>query len=281
MVAARALVTGASGTVGTEVVQRLVVAGWQVVALARRPVPKADGVEPVTADLLEPAALQGAIGEVQFAVHCAAALSGDPTLCWRTNAEGTHYLVEALIAAGCRRLVHISSLSVYDVRQGWTIDEDSPLWTDGSYPYGRSKVEAERIVAAASTRGLESIILRPVPILSMHATSFWGPLALERARSSDRPVFSSPQMPFVHVANLADVVMTAVRSQVPSGRAYDVVDGHAPTVRYLETIAAAIGRRAPPLSVEAPLLRVDGRRIRSELDYRPADRFEEFLSQML
>jgi len=55
----------------------------------------------------------------------------------------------------------------------------------------------ERIVSAATDRGLHAAILRPVVVLSMHPTSFWGPLALERARSTTTAVFPAAEVPYV------------------------------------------------------------------------------------
>jgi nucleoside-diphosphate-sugar epimerase len=171
-------------------------------------------------------------------------------------------------------------MSVYDLSAGWNLDEDSPVWADWRSPYGRSKVEAERIVHAASAQGLMSVTLRPVPVLSLHPRSFWGPLALARALAMNSPVFGCTELPFVHVDNLADAVVRALHSDKAIGRHYDVIDAYGPTTRYLDALAVATGRPAPHLSDEAPTIRIAGQRIRAELGYDPEDRFEEFITQL-
>ncbi len=61
----RALVVGASGIVGSSLVRHLALQGWSVYALARRPPTDIEGVQPVTADLLDPASLQAAVGDLR------------------------------------------------------------------------------------------------------------------------------------------------------------------------------------------------------------------------
>lgn len=56
-----ALVAGASGIVGNSLARHLLAKGWQVYGLARRPPTDIDGVQPVTADLLDPASLRTAL----------------------------------------------------------------------------------------------------------------------------------------------------------------------------------------------------------------------------
>jgi len=59
--AGSALVVGASGIVGNNLARHLLEQGWQVHGLARRPPADIDGLTPVAADLLDPAALRSAL----------------------------------------------------------------------------------------------------------------------------------------------------------------------------------------------------------------------------
>lgn len=59
--AGSALVVGASGIVGNNLVRRLLQQGWQVYGLARRPPANIDGMQPVAADLLDPASVRSAL----------------------------------------------------------------------------------------------------------------------------------------------------------------------------------------------------------------------------
>jgi len=274
------LVTGAGGTVGSVVVGRLLREGARVRALVRSvDTPLARGAEPVLGDLGDEEALGRAVEGVQGVVHCAAAVSPDLALCTRVNRDGTRALLRAMEARGCRTLVHLSTVSVYDFRAGLEFDEESPVWKEPLDAYGFSKAEAERLVLAAGGRGLGATLLRPALVLSTHPRSYWGPLALQRARASTGPVVPVAEIPYVHVENLAEAVVLAIRGTL-QGRVYNVVDGVGATHEYLEAVARALGRPPEVLPPGAPRPRYAGARIRSELGYAPPERWGEFLAAL-
>jgi dihydroflavonol-4-reductase len=274
------LVTGAGGTVGSVVVERLLREGAHVRALVRSVnTPLARGAEPVLGDLGDPAALRRAVEGMAWVVHCAAAVSPELELGLRINREGTRALLQAMEETGCRALVHVSTVSVYDYRAGLEFDEASPVWTEPLDGYGFSKAEGERLVLEACSRGLGANILRPALVLSTHPRSFWGPLALQRARASPGPVVPVAEVPYVHVENLAEAIVLAARGPL-DGRVYNVVDGVGATQEYLDAVGKALGRAPEVLPAGAPRLRYSGARIRSELGYAPADRWREFLTAL-
>lgn len=278
-----ALVTGAAGTVGSAVVQRLADEGMRVRAMVRSSAEVPGATEVVVADLLDEEGVARAAHGTDLAVHCAAALSQDWDENRATNVRGTRNLLEVLAGAGTRRLVHVSTVSVYDMRDRQEVDEESPLWTDPEEAdaYGYTKAEAERAVRkAVRERGLEAVILRPGVILSMHPKSHWGPRALERARGSDEPLFPFPEMPWVHVDNLARAVVLAATRSPGEGEAYNVVDGTGPTEDYLEVVFSALDRPAPSLPSGASALKVPADKIRRELGYDPEDRWQDFLDEL-
>ncbi|MFQ5529634.1 MAG: NAD-dependent epimerase/dehydratase family protein, partial [Gemmatimonadota bacterium] len=100
-------------------------------------------------------------------VHCAAATSGG----WRehqsASIDATMHVVDAMAAAGCGRLVHVSSIAVVDGR-GAEIGESSPYREDprASGPYAWGKLESERLVRRRGADGTMDItIVRPGAIV--------------------------------------------------------------------------------------------------------------------
>jgi nucleoside-diphosphate-sugar epimerase len=109
-------------------------------------------VEIVLCDVLNHGQLEAAMAGITHVIHCA---YGDG----ETNVRGTRNVLEAALAAGVRRVVHMSTIDVYGHADG-EVREESGLQRTGR-PYGDSKIEAEEICAEVSARGLEVSILRP------------------------------------------------------------------------------------------------------------------------
>ena len=102
--------------------------------------------------------------------HLAALVSIDavrPEEFHRTNVEGTRNVVEAALACGVRRLVHVSSIHAYDQRPLDEALDESRGPADGPRhgPYDRSKAAGEVEVRRGIDRGLDAVILNPTSVI--------------------------------------------------------------------------------------------------------------------
>ncbi len=127
------LVTGGSGTLGRQVVDRLRERGRPVRVLSRgkRPIQPAAGVEHVVADLSTGAGVGPALGGVRTVVHLAGAQAGD-------DVKARH-LVDASRAAGVGHVVFISVVGADRVPQDGRIDRSA-------FGYFGSKRAAELVI---------------------------------------------------------------------------------------------------------------------------------------
>jgi nucleoside-diphosphate-sugar epimerase len=164
---ARVLITGASGFIGKRLAGALAKQGWQVRAASRDPaaVPVVSGVEAVALpDLARPADWSGLLAGMTHVVHLAGiahapGLLPDETYT-RVNAIAAGELADAAARAKVERLVLMSSVRA---QAGLSADhaiteQDKPEPTDA---YGRTKLEAERLVAAS---GVNFTVLRPAVV---------------------------------------------------------------------------------------------------------------------
>jgi len=161
MSAKRIVVLGASGFVGTTLVERLQKwSGVDVVPvihsagsawrLARRSTPL------VQVDIADRNALGNALGGATHVVNCTR--GGRDVMI-----DGLRNILDACRTAGVRRFVHLSSVMVYgDPPHPDSHHEDAPAHPlPGADSYGLIKLEQDRMVQAAAAAGLPSVVLCP------------------------------------------------------------------------------------------------------------------------
>jgi nucleoside-diphosphate-sugar epimerase len=220
-------------------------------------------------------------------VHCAATAGPDLEPVRRVNVDGTQSVIDAARAAGARRCVHISTVSVYRTDGRAVVDEDAPLKSAGE-PYGVTKAEGDQRILEAAAGGLAATILRPGAILGYHATSTWAVRVPERIRDGQVKLRADggDTIPFVHVEDLVDAVLLGLVSDRAVGRVYNLTDFHKTWRVYTEAVRGWFG--SPPLEVipmeEVPAGaywtgRFDGARVRSELGYAPRRSWEEGMEE--
>jgi UDP-glucose 4-epimerase len=230
----RALVAGANGFLGRQVVSALLARGFEIRAIVR---PAAclealvwpSSVEVFRADLRTSRELQRAFEGVDVLVHLAAAVSGDDDAQFAGTVAGTERLLGAMATSACRRLVLCSTFSVYDYSSTRrTLDECSPLHQvpdvyarDG---YTISKWWQERVTRRCSEKhGWDLTVLRPGFIWGRDH-GYFAALGYQFGRHH-LVIGPLTRMPMTHVENCADVFALAAADPRARGQTLNVVDG--------------------------------------------------------
>ena len=256
-----ALVTGATGQVGSHIVEQLTRAGWTVRGLSRSETSnetlRALGAEPVRGDVQDRTSLIGASKGADVIFHTAAAIT--PSGGWdeyrRINIDGTASIIEAASASGAR-LLHLSSVAVYgsSARYGaGKTSEDVALAPLGerSY-YGRSKRESEQMVLDAHRAGrIWATAVRPDVIYGPRDRQFV-PRMARALNSGVMPLLGGGRsiLAVVHAANVAEGAILAATNDRAGGRAYNLANDYDVTVRDFFTLAAqGLGKRVTFLPV--------------------------------
>lgn len=257
-----ALVTGASGFIGSAVAHRLTQAGMPVRVLLRRSSPTfhLEGLklECAYGDLRDPASLRSALKGVRWLFHVAADYrlwARNPAEIIENNVSGTRAIMEAAAEAGVARIVYTSSVATLAVRpDGMPADETSPLAASEAVgTYKRSKVLAERLVEKMVAQGLPAVIVNPsTPIgpRDVRPTPT-GRLILEAA-AGRVPGFVDTGLNLVHVDDVAAGHLAALeRGRI--GERYILGGQNSTLLEILSAIARETGRRPPRLRIPRAL----------------------------
>jgi nucleoside-diphosphate-sugar epimerase len=249
------LVTGASGFIGKHLTSTLAKQGWQVRAAARDPsrIPARAEVERVAMpDLAHPADWSNLLAGISHIVHLAGIAHAPGSLpdglYQRINAQAVGELAKQ--ASGkVGRLVFMSS-----VRAQAGLSAERPL-TERDRPeptdaYGRTKLEAERLVAAS---GVAFTVLRPAVVygkgvkgnIASLATLAKAPMPLPFAGLDNR-------RSLLALDNLVAAVALVLTAEKAANDAFLVADAAPISVRDLvAAMRAGLGR--PPHLVKVPL----------------------------
>lgn len=260
------LVTGGNGFVGRHLVQALRDRGDSVRVLA---LPSEDtswlerrGIAVYRGDVRTPSTLVEPMRKVQAVFHLAAMMD-----VWRSledyravNVTGTMNVCEAAAAADVKRLVHMSSSSIYGMGAGRPVDETFPLRPFAD-PYPQTKADGDRVVQQMiRERRLPAVIIRPDQIFGPADVLHFAQMA-DRLRAGRGVVVGSGHnaMPFVYVSDAIDGLLLALDQPKAAGQAYNITNDQPLTqLQFLSAIAEEIQAPAPHLHVPFAVLYTAG-----------------------
>jgi GDP-4-dehydro-6-deoxy-D-mannose reductase len=300
------LITGATGFVGSHLLDRLVTGTAQVSGWYRpegHPPDRTRAIDWYPVDLLDRNAVRNNIEHVQpthvYHLGGAPTVGGSPSSVvpqLRTNALGTHHVLEAVRrgTVACRILV-VTSAQIYQPGDE-PIGETAPLAPRNAY--GLSKLAADQIaLQAANDDGLDVVVARPFN----HAGPRQSPEFVVSSFARQIALIEAGRCaPVLHVGNLSarrdltdvrDVVDAYLRlmEAAPRGRPYNICSGRAwqiadllEELRHLSSTPVTIeideSRLRP---VDALVLQGDSTRARSELGWTPKIPIEQMLRDTL
>jgi nucleoside-diphosphate-sugar epimerase len=161
------LVTGGTGFLGSRLCEVLSREENAKVTGLGRNLEKAshlekEGINLKSVDLQDTEALRQALEGQEIVFHAAAVLGADPETAHAINVEATKELVRLAGEAGVARLVHVSTVGVYDMSDRDEVDESTPLAYDHPSNYPRTKALAEKMAREMAAKyNLELAIVRP------------------------------------------------------------------------------------------------------------------------
>jgi len=244
-------VTGASGLVGTHLIQSLLSKGKIVRALYRQAVPVfagSDQCEWIQGDILDPIGLTAALEGVDYVYHCAAIVSFSPRAAatmLHANIDGTANVVNACLVQKVKKLIFVSSVAALGrIRENEAINE-TMHWTPATSNsvYGQSKYLAELEVWRAMEEGLSMAIVNPVIILG---AGNWnnGSSAIFKSAYNEFPWYTDGMSGFVDVLDVVDAMQILMESSV-NGQRFVLSAANLTYRTLFNMIAKAFNKRLP------------------------------------
>ena len=259
----RALVTGATGFLGSHVVEQMLEQGYEVCALARRTSDighlETTGAAIVFGDVEDIESLRHAVSGVDVVVHAAARVMpgwGHWSDYDRCIVKGTENVLRASAQADVPRFLHFSTIAVYGeaCNADVPVDESAPCRVDlkpETY-YDCAKIEADRLAFEYHSSG-------KIQVSAVRPGWVYGPrdrLLTDRIyRQLQMPIVvwpgnANPRIPLVYATDVADCVIRTVTSERAIGQVYNVAPPYEVRLRdFAAAMARALGRPEPKIFV--------------------------------
>lgn len=252
-------VTGATGLVGTHLIQSLLAKGKKVRALYRQAVPVFAGAEQcewVKGDILDPIGLTEALAGVDYVYHCAAIVSfapGAAAKMLQSNVDGTANVVNACLVQKIKKLIFVSSVAALGrIRETEAINETMNWSPETSNSvYGQSKYLAELEVWRAMEEGLPMAIVNPVIILG---AGDWnnGSSGIFKSAYNEFPWYTKGMSGFVDVLDVVEAMQLLMESAI-TGQRFVLSAENLSYQTIFNQIAKAFNKR-PPYKKVTPFL---------------------------
>jgi dihydroflavonol-4-reductase len=245
------LVTGATGFIGSHLVERLVAEGRSVRCLVRRSSTVRNlplgAIELACGDLSSGEGVAEALRGVDVVIHLAGVTKARNVFDYRIgNAGATASLVGA--AEGVRRLVHVSSLAA-----AGPSPDLNPLTEDSDpHPishYGRSKLEGEEAVRK-SALWQRAIIIRPPVVYGPRDTGVYQVIRAVARGWMVRIGRAERRFSLIYVQDLVDGLIAAADCESAGGRIFHMADpAHVSWEEFGTAAARSMGRSVRTLTV--------------------------------
>ena len=278
----KALVTGATGFIGSHLVDELIKKGYEVTCFARKTssLKWIEGLDVTVlyGDCEDEGSLENIPSDAQYIFHLAGltkAKKDEDFFC--VNVKGTENLLRAVSskASGLKRFIYLSSLSATGPsRNGAPVNETSEPRPVSSY--GRSKLEGERLVAKYRD-SIPSTIIRPPAVYGPRDKDFY--VLFKILKKGFYPYWGKCYYSLLYVDDLVRGLIMAAEGKATEGGVYFLSDGKVYTNEDIaneisNVLEAKIVRLRIPKPLMSVLVRI-GERLQGESSIINRDKVKE------
>lgn len=221
----KAIITGATGGLGRNLLEFLVLQNWQVVAFGRdEKIGKSLGVEFYAFDLSDFEQTKKNFQKADIVFHCAALSSpwGKYEEFYKANVIATKNVLKAMELFNIKKIVHVSTPSIYfDFQDRFEIKEKF-IPTKFVNDYAKTKYEAEQLVLNSS---VFSVIIRPRAIFGEY-DNVLVPRLEKVALKGFLPIIKNKKtiVDVTYVGNVVNALYLASIKDIPSKSIFNITN---------------------------------------------------------
>lgn len=249
------LITGATGFIGRYLVERLTKSQTHslfclIHKRRNQNILKCYGPEFIYGDIAAGESLRKILDyKIDVIFHCAGCFyNKGNNLLHKVNVIGTENICKLAMKLKVKRLVHLSSVAVVSGNSQIPLKEDLPF--RASSIYGKSKIEAEKVVLKYRDKGLRAVILRPCMVYGKGASHITGKI-LAGLKYRVLPLIDKGKrkLHMVFVKNLVEAMVFSLSKDEFLKGSFFVADKDVLTVRELFIVFSKALNVKPPLSI--------------------------------
>ncbi len=269
------LVTGSTGFLGAHLLSRLLIEGYEPLALIRTPSKKQhfrkifsyykkDGenylsnIKWIEADLLDIQSLLDALDGVKHIFHCAGAVSFEKKQkrhLYRANVEGTRNLVNAALYKNVQKICHVSSIAALGTAKDKKIITEDTHWEESKTKsfYSKTKYLAELEVWRGIAEGLNAVIVKPSVVLGPGDWSSGSP-SLVKTFAGKPKFFTEGVNGYVDIRDVTKIMLTLMMDDEAKNEAYILNSENISYKQLFSMIAEALHVCAPSIKANKLML---------------------------
>jgi dihydroflavonol-4-reductase len=259
------VITGANGLLGSYIVRKLIQQNEKFIAIRRKESDTSllddvkDNITWRDADILDTVALTDALQDATHVIHAAAVVSFNPRRAKQVmdiNVQGTRNIVNACIAIGVKRLVHISSVAALGRQKGQKIINENNKWVEAATNsvYAKSKYFAELEVFRGQEEGISTIIINPSLIV---AGANWNVSSAQLFKYvwQQKPFYIDGFVNYVDVMDVTELTYQLLHSDI-EGERLIASAGKISYKNFFGMIAKEFNKKAPDVKLTKNLLKI-------------------------
>ncbi len=258
----KALITGATGFIGSHLAKELLERGYEVTCLVRK---TSDlkwlsglDIKLIEGNCSDRASLNNCVKGKDYIFHLAGLIKTNCTEdFYSVNAKGTENLIEAVAGNNpeIKRFVYLSTLSAFGPR----VNAHLPGENSNPHPisdYGKSKLRGEEAALKYSFR-IPISILRPSAVYGPRDKEFF--LLFKFIKKRIMPYWGNGHTSMVYVDDLIEAILLSAENEKAVGRTYFISDGEVySNEEIINKIASALNVKVFMLKLPKPVLQTIG-----------------------